>query len=133
MGWWSRFRELLQGRPRPEPVIRIVDDGFELVSPGDQSTIALVRWRDVTRIHTYKIDLVTTDCIRLLFEFNGGRAPLQVSEEWRGFADLFAPLSAAFPSIPPDWYVEVMKPAFETNRRILYDATAQWAGDEPER
>ena len=123
MGWWSRFRESFQRRPQPEPVIRVVDGGFELVSPVDQSTIAVVRWRDIARIHTYKVDLVTTDCICLLFEFIGGRSPLQVSEEWSGFADLFVPLGDAFPSIPADWYVEVMKPAFETNRRILYEAS----------
>jgi hypothetical protein len=122
MGWWSRFRESLQSKPRPDPVVRVVDSGFELLSPPDQSVIALVRWSDVVRIQAYKLDLITTDCICLLFEFNGARPPLQISEELGGFADLFGPLSVAFPSISPDWYVEVMKPAFETNRRTLYDA-----------
>jgi hypothetical protein len=60
----------------------------------------------------------------LLFERRDGAAPVQVSEEWRGFADLFEPLRVAFPSIPEDWYVVVMKPAFERNQRVLYDATA---------
>jgi hypothetical protein len=123
MGWWSRFRDSLQRTPRHDPEIRVVSCGFELVSPLDQSIVALVRWSDVARVVTYKVDLLTTDCICLLFEFNNGSAPLQVSEEWSGFADLFGPLSAAFPSISPDWYVQVMQPAFETNRCTLYDAT----------
>jgi hypothetical protein len=123
MAWWSRFRDALQRKPRPDPVVRVVDGGFELLSPNDQRAMELVRWSDVARIETFKLDLLTTDCICLLFEFSGARASLQVSEEWSGFADLFGPLSNAFPSIPPDWYVEVMKPAFETNRRTLYDAS----------
>ena len=60
-----------------------------------------------------KVDLATTDCICLTFEFNNGMAPLQVSEEWAGFAELFGPLAAAFPTIPPEWYAEVMTPAFK--------------------
>jgi len=73
-------------------------------------------------MQTYKVDLLTTDCICLLFEFRDGRPSVQVSEEWQGFADLFEPLSAAFPSIPANWHMEVMTPAFETKQRVLYEA-----------
>lgn len=82
-----------------------------------------MHWADVSRIQTYKIDLLTADCICLLFESRSGQAPVQVSEEWAGFPDLFGPLSAAFPSIPQSWYIEVMSPAFEAKRTVLYDAS----------
>ena len=127
MGWWLRFRESLQRRPKGDPVIRVVDGGFELAS-ADQSVVAFVRWSDVRRIQTYKLDLVTTDCICLLFELDGAKVPVQISEEWSGFADLFEPLSLAFPSIPRDWYTEVMDPAFRENRRVLYESSGPHRG-----
>jgi hypothetical protein len=94
----------------------------DVVSPAGGRLLAGVRWPDVVRIQTFKLDLLTTDCIHLLFEFRDDRAPVRISEEWTGFAELFEPLAAAFPSIPPGWYMEVMTPAFETRRRVLYDA-----------
>lgn len=99
-----------------------MEAGLDLVSPLDQRVVASVRWADVTRIRTYKVDLITTDCICLLFELDNGQAPVRISEEWSGFADLFGPLAAAFPSIPSDWYVDEMTPAFETMHRVLYAA-----------
>ena len=55
-------------------------------------------------------------------ELDDSWTPVQISEEWSGFADLFEPLSLAFPSIPRDWYTEVMDPAFRENRRVLYES-----------
>lgn len=77
--------------------MRIVDSGIDIVSAVDDRVIAVVSWRDVARIQTYKIDLVTTDCVCLLFEFNDGRPAVQVSEEWAGFADLFDALKQRLP------------------------------------
>jgi hypothetical protein len=109
-------------RPPADPVIRLLNDGFALLDPGSGVEIRTVHWADVSRIQTYKIDLVTTDCICLLFESRSGAEPTQVCEEWQGFADLFEPLSAAFPTLSKSWYMEVMQPAFETKRTVLYDA-----------
>ena len=106
-----------------DPIIKVIADGFELVSPEDQSILVRVHWPKVSKIETYKLDLVTTDCICLLFEQFDGVAPVQVSEEWSGFTELFGPLLDVFPSIPKDWYVEVMKPAFERNHRVLYETS----------
>jgi hypothetical protein len=122
MALWSRIRSLLSSRSKRDPRIALVDGGFDMISIEDGRVIASVRWRSVLRIHTYKVDLTTTDCICLTFESNNGTAPVQVSEEWAGFAELFAPLAAAFPTIPPEWYAEVMTPAFQANHRVLYDA-----------
>jgi hypothetical protein len=123
MALWSRIRALLSGPSKRDPRIRLVDGGFDLISSEAANVVASVRWQNVLRVHACKIDLATTDCICLTFEFNNGTAPVQVSEEWAGFADLFAPLAAAFPTIPPEWYAEVMTPAFKTNHRVLYDAS----------
>ena len=123
MAWWSRIRTALSRRPKRDPRVGLVDGGFDLFSLDDGQVVASVRWANVLRIHTYKVDLVTTDCICLLFEFKDGAAPVQASEEWAGFAELFAPLAAAFPTIPSEWYTEVMSPAFESKHRVLYDAS----------
>jgi hypothetical protein len=80
-----------------------------------------VRWEDVARIQAYKLDLVTTDCICLLFELGPDRAPVQLSEEWPGFQDLFSPLAQRFPTIPESWYVDIMTPAFEEKRTVLFE------------
>jgi hypothetical protein len=121
MSLWSRIRSRFAAATAPAPKIRLNDDGFDLLSESDERVISTVRWADVSRIQTYKLDLVTTDCICLLFEFASGLAPIQVSEEWLGFADLFGPLSKAFPSISESWYVDVMTPAFEAKRTVLFD------------
>jgi hypothetical protein len=123
MSWWARLRAALKRSQDPEPHVQLVEGGFDVVAPNDGRVVSRVRWGDVARVLTYKRDMLTTDCICVLFEFHGDRPPLQISEEWPGFADLFGPLSNAFPSLPPDWYLEVMSPAFVENRRVLYDAT----------
>lgn len=48
----------------------------------------LVRWSDIRRISTHKLDLLTTDEIRLVIEHDGAAAPTEVSEEQPGFEQL---------------------------------------------
>ena len=118
---WSRIQSFFGRRRRADPIVRVTDDGFTLLDAKTQTAIRAVRWTDVTRIQTYKLDLFTTDCICLLFESRSDQPPVQVSEEWKGFTDLFGPLSAAFPSIPQGWYGQVTLPPFETKRTVLYE------------
>jgi hypothetical protein len=122
MRLWSRIRSWVSRPSRPDPEIRVTEDGFNLLSTADGKTIATVKWVEVSRIQTWKIDLLTTDCICLLFQFHSGRAPVQVSEEWSGFGELFEPLATSFPSIPSSWYVDVMSPAFETKQTVLFES-----------
>lgn len=120
--FWSRVCLLLKRRREPEPQIRVVEGGFDLVSQPNRTIVSRVRWSEVTKILTYKIDLLTTDCICLLFELSNGQHPIQVSEEWEGFTELFTPMTENFPSIPQNWYLEVMFPAFETKQSIIYES-----------
>ncbi len=122
MALWSRIQSFFRRGGRADPLVRVSDDGFELLDAASQAVSRSVRWADVAKIQTYKLDLLTTDCICLRFELRSGHPPVQVSEEWKGFADLLGPLSAAFPSIPQNWYMDVMTPAFETKQTVLYDA-----------
>jgi hypothetical protein len=119
---WSRIQSLFGRRHRADPLVRVTSAGFALLDPNTKAVTRIVLWADVSRIQTYKVDLLTIDCICLLFEFRSGGPPVQVSEEWAGFPDLFAPVSEAFPSIPQNWYAEIMTPAFEAKRTVLYEA-----------
>jgi hypothetical protein len=121
MSLWSRIRSRVLRPLSADPRIRLKDDGFEVDAANGVVAVS-VRWNGVSRIQAYKLDLVTTDCICLLFELGAGRAPVQVSEEWLGFQDLFGPLAARFPEIPESWYVDIMTPAFETKRTVLFEA-----------
>ena len=79
MSLWSRYRGWLRRQNRPDPHVILAVEGVDLVSPVDRTVEASFRWQDVARIQTYKLDLLTTDCICLLFEFRNGKPPVQVS------------------------------------------------------
>ena len=49
--------------------------GFEVTDDLTGRLDSALRWDEITRIRTYKVDLLTTDCICLLFE-RPGAAPL---------------------------------------------------------
>jgi hypothetical protein len=120
MSLWTSIRSILSGTAPADPVIRVIGAGFDVLNPADGSLAASVRWDDVTRIQAYKRDLVTTDCICLRFERGPDRPAVELSEEWQGFADLFGALERRFPTIPPSWYVDIMTPAFEAKRTVLF-------------
>ena len=123
MSLWSLIRSRFSRSAPIDPLIRIKDEGFEVVEARSEAVIASVKWVEVARIQAYKLDLVTTDCICLLFEFTTPSAPLEVSEEWIGFNEIFSPLTQHFPVIPESWYEDIMTPAFETKRTVLFDAS----------
>jgi hypothetical protein len=120
MTLWSQFLSRF-GRQRPaDPLIRPTHGGFSLIQDNSQAVLRTVLWSSVAKIQTYKRDFLTTDCICLLFELQSADPPVQVSEEWDGFADLLASMSKALPTIPANWYVEVMTPPFAEKRTLLY-------------
>ena len=129
MGWLQDLIGHFGRHSPPEPrTVRLRPDGFELLGP-DDTTAGSVRWQDVERIRTQKLDLYTTDCIVLDFDLRGGTV-VRVSEEWPGFADLFGPLQAAFPTLSPHWYFEVMMPAFAANPALLFERPATAPGPD---
>lgn len=112
--WFRRLR-----RPRIEPHIELAPDGFDVI--GADGERHAVRWARVTRVATYKRDLLTTDEIILAFELVDRPGMVQqVSEECAGFRDLFAAMEQHL-GISPAWLADVMTPAFVTNFRVLYE------------
>ena len=102
--------------------IRNKSGGFDLIDTRNGHVIDQVAWATVSRIETYKLDLLTTDCICMLFTVGDGEKSVEVSEECGGFDEMRKALEAEFPDIPGDWYGEVMQPPFETNHMILFDS-----------
>jgi len=97
------------------------DEGLVLASSGGEQ-IASLQWDDVTRIEAYKTDIVTVDQICLDFETSDGT--VTITEDDEGFADIPAALLTRFDLEDIDWYANVMKPAFEPKRTLVYDREA---------
>jgi len=55
-----------------------------------------------------------------------GPAMLELSEEWVGFENLFGGMKRTL-GVTPNWYLEIMVPAFEPTPRILYERPDQGA------
>ena len=107
---------------KPEPgVIRVQpsDDGFSAFW-GDGRTEEL-KWSEVKRVFTYKVDCYTYDMIWLAFERSGRDGALHIREEVEGFQDLMSAMGKALPQIDPEWYFNVMQPPFAENLRVLFE------------
>jgi len=107
---------------RIQPRIALTADGFEIV--GSEGECYPVSWAQMTKVATYKRDLLTSDEIMLAFELADRPGVVQeISEEWDGFSDLFGPMEKHL-GISPLWYLDVMNPAFAPNFRVLYERPA---------
>ena len=102
------------------PAILTSPEGFQF----DQKQAGLVKWEAVSRITAYKLDLVTTDEIRLLIEYGNSPMIVEVSEEQPGFEQFKSTAEIRF-QFPDGWWAAVMKPAFAENRAVLFSRAEQ--------
>jgi hypothetical protein len=109
----SIFSNLFSRTHRAPATIELRDSGFAVSGH-------VVAWTAVTEIRAYKLDLLTTDEIRLVFRLRSGEA-VEISEEQPGFAETTAAIASRFPSTS-EWYNRVAHPAFATNETVLYAA-----------
>lgn len=117
----NRLVSLFHKKPAlPVPRVQTTEDGIQVVSAGE--ILASVQWCHVKKIITYKYDLLTTDviCVGFLTE-KDAHSWLEISEDWHGFREATDRMESRFPSIPKDWFVNVMVPAFERRERVLYE------------
>ena len=98
----------------PAPDIELTAGGFDFGARA-------VRWSEVVRIRTYKIDLVDIDCVCVHFELREG-SPVEVTEESNGFNDFVDELGVQFPSIDSGWYATVLSQAFTRNDVVLFES-----------
>ena len=108
-------REAEQGAVR----VQTSGDGF-LAFRADGAAEA-VKWAEVKRVFTYKVDCFTYDMICLAFERVGRDGGLHIREEAEGFQDLMSAMARALPGIDPEWYFKVMQPPFAENLTLLFE------------
>jgi hypothetical protein len=104
---------------KSHPAIVMTDDGFHFAGSSAQ-----VRWSAIRRISTHKINLLTTDEIRLAFEHDDSKLIFEVSEEQPGFEAFKRYVERRF-AFPTDWWEAVMKPALATNSAVLFSGAEQ--------
>jgi hypothetical protein len=108
-----------QEPPAAPPSVHVTKDGLQVLRNGE--VLAHVRWSDVKRIIAYKYDLFGTDeiCVGFLTAPDAD-SWLEISEEWAGFLEATSKMEMSFPTIPKDWYNEIMVPAFERKETVLW-------------
>ncbi|HEX9514132.1 MAG TPA: hypothetical protein VF939_26755 [Puia sp.] len=78
-----------------------------------------LKWIDITQINVYKVDLMTVD--RIDMEIVYGDKLFSISEELPGWYRFILKIKEVFQTIPQDWELTIMFPAFATNYRTIYD------------
>ena len=96
----------------------ITDVGLRLLKRDNE--VWAFRWEDVTRVETYKRDLLSVDMVCLDFSVEAQQSVYPTHDEMDGFDILCRELARYFPSVPEDWWSGVAFPAFATNHRVLY-------------
>ena len=76
------------------------------------------RWDEIENIVAYKVDLMTTDDVRLDISFVD--AVLTISEDIAGWNLFLENLMTALPSIPKDWEQKVIETPFAANTTLIY-------------
>jgi hypothetical protein len=107
-------------KPNREMVqIQTSDDGLEAI--WEDGRTEAMKWLEVDRIFTYKVDCFAHDMIWLAFERRGHEEALHIREETEGFQNLMSALGKAFPELNAEWYTNVMQPPFAENLTILFE------------
>ena len=106
-------------------IVRILtsDDGLDVL--WQEGRTEALKWSEVERVFTYKIDCFSYDMICLAFELHGRHEALHIQEEIEGFQNLMSALTKIFPEINPEWYFNVMQPAFAENLTVLFERKSQ--------
>ena len=108
----------------PEVVrVQTSDEGFEAL--WEDGRAEAVKWSEVERIFTYKVDCFAYDVIWLAFERRGHDGAIHIREEVEGFQSLISALGKAFPEVNPEWYTDVMQPPFAENLTVLFERKAK--------
>lgn len=91
------------------------EHGFMFVYQNFEEEIA---WDDITQLNVYKTDLMTTDRIDMEIVY-GGKSFI-INEEIPGWYQFIIKTKEIFPSIPKEWDVDIIWPAFATNYKTIY-------------
>jgi len=91
-------------------------DGFSM----NYEELAInIKWEDITQLNVYKADLMAIDEIRM--EIVLGEYMYTISEELPGWYQFVLKTKEVFPSIPKDWDLKTIHPAFAANYSTIYN------------
>ena len=91
-------------------------DGFTITYEGFTTQ---VRWDNITQLNVYKLDKLTVD--EMWMDIVHGDRCFSVNEELPGWYQFVIKTKEVFPSIPKDWDITIIHPAFATNFRTIYE------------
>jgi hypothetical protein len=107
---------------KPEPgIVRVQASDAGFVALWGDGRAEDVKWSEVERIFTYKVDCYSYDMIWLAFERGEHEEAVHVREEAEGFQDLMSAMGKAFTEINPEWYFNVMQPPFAEKLTVLFE------------
>jgi hypothetical protein len=110
---------------KAEPgIVRVQPSDSGFVALWENGTVKVVKWSEVERIYTYKVDCYAYDMIWLAFEGSEHDGAVHVREEAEGFQDLMSAMGKAFNEINPEWYFNVMQPPFAEQLTVLFKREA---------
>lgn len=75
-------------------------------------------WDDITQINVFKTDMITID--RVDMEIVYGDKAFTISEDLPGWYLFVTKIKEIFPSIPLDWDITIVQPAFARNYKTIY-------------
>lgn len=82
-----------------------------------------IKWDEITQLNVYKVDLFTID--RIDMQIVCGDRSFTISEELPGWYQFVLKTKEVFPTIPKDWDIKIIPPAFATNYRTIYEKEAK--------
>lgn len=91
-------------------------EGFSIELKGGPEYL---KWSDITEINVFKKDLYVYDEIDM--EIIYGEWAILITEEIPGWFQFVLKTKSVFPSIPKEWDLEIVHPAFATNWRNIYN------------
>ena len=115
----KRLLRVLRAKQEPRVIhVQVFEDGFKATS--DDGVTREIKWSEIERIYTYKVDCFGYDVIWLAFEVPE-QDELHIPEDAKGFEILTAAMNESTPTINSEWYFEVMQPPFAENLTLLFE------------
>jgi len=118
----ERIKSLREGRTNTEYAIETSASGVCLAwrTMENETGEENLDWSEIEEVETYKVDLITVDCICV--SLVRGESQMVLTEDMNGWQDFLAALSLRLDGFPrkDEWYAEVLQPAFDANQKTLW-------------
>lgn len=111
---FATIKNILRSQQSADMPITFNDLQFKVGRPNSNQ----LAWSDVEKITAYKIDLLTSDEIRVQFDHSNGS--IVVTEKSQGFSKLMQEVVRRFPTAK-DWHAKVSQPAFSSCETTLFN------------